>query len=350
MDLKTRPDFCEVRKRWRAFWLDENSRPIICIVIPKKEVEPVEKPPYLSGADGNFGPAIDQLLLWTETHDFIGDAIPFYHLEFGPAHFSALLGTDLKFNNSSFGTSWSQPFVANWDKTKIAFRRDSLWWKRTVNFARAIRKRCGDRLLIAPPALSANLDALAAIRGSENLLTDLIVCPDKIHRALDAVSEAYAEIMEALSEELEFDSYGSINRHGLYCEGKIDILQSDISCMISSEMFREFVIPYLERQCSILDAAEYHLDGPGAIKHLETICQIKRIDIIQWVPGAGEPFEKDWSELYRKIDSFGKGQILVTSPERARKLWEECKSRKIVFINDTFTSKKEAESFLKSWD
>lgn len=347
MDLEFKPDFSEAQRQWRDFWKGENRYPLVCNTLPKERVEPVAGPPPLAGADGNFEPVIDQILAWAATHDFIGPAIPFYSLDFGPDHFSALLGADLKFDPHSPGTSWCQPFVRDWDEVEIAFRRDSFWWKRTVDFARALRKRCAGKLLIAAPTLCANLDALAAIRGVTDLLTDLVMCPDKIHRALDAVCQAYAEIMEAFSAELGFDRLGSINRHGLYCEGKIDVLQCDVSCMISPDMFQEFAVPALERQCAILDAVEYHLDGPGAIKHLEAISQIKGIDIIQWVPGAGHSLEEDWTDLYKKIDALGKGQIRDESSERIRQLWQEYKSRKLVFGNTTVTSKKEAERFLK---
>ncbi len=60
MDLEFKPDFEETRQRWAAFWNGEKlDRPLVSIVIPKPGVEPVEKPPYTSGADGNFKPVID---------------------------------------------------------------------------------------------------------------------------------------------------------------------------------------------------------------------------------------------------------------------------------------------------
>ena len=243
MELEFKPDFSEAQKQWKAFWNGKNRRPLVCVTLPKEGMEPVEKPPYTSGADGNFEPVIDQLLAWAASHIFIGEAIPFYYLEFGPDHFSALLGADLKFDSNSPGTSWCQPFIKDWDDAEIRFRRDSFWWKRTVDFAHALRKRCDGKLLIAAPTLVANLDALAAIRGAKELLLDLIMCPDKVQRALNAVCQAYEEILEALSDELGFDKFGSINRHGMYCAGKIDVLQCDFSCMISPAMFRSLYLP-----------------------------------------------------------------------------------------------------------
>ena len=97
MELEFKRDFEDVGRRWEAFWKGENTRPLIAAILPRQGVAPVEKPPYASGADGNFEPVIDQLLRWAETHEFLGEAIPFYYLEFAADHFAALLGADLVF-------------------------------------------------------------------------------------------------------------------------------------------------------------------------------------------------------------------------------------------------------------
>jgi len=81
MELEFKPDFSEAQKQWKAFWNGKNRRPLVCVTLPKEGMEPVEKPPYTSGADGNFEPVIDQLLAWAASHIFIGEAIPFYYLE-----------------------------------------------------------------------------------------------------------------------------------------------------------------------------------------------------------------------------------------------------------------------------
>jgi len=347
MDLEFKPDFEGARQRWSAFWKGENlDRPPVSIILPKPGVEPVEKPPYTSGADGNFEPIIEQILAWAQTHEFIGEAIPFYYVEFGPDHFSAFLGTELQFDPNSPNTSWSIPFVKDWDEVEIKFRPDCFWWKRTVEFIQALRKRCDGKLLLASPTTVAGLDCLVAIRGAENLLMDLVNTPDKIKSALNAVCCAYEEILEALSVELGSEEFGSINRHGMYSKGKINVLQCDVSCAISPKMFKEFEVPCLLREAKALDAVEYHLDGPGALVHLPTICEIEEIDIIQWVPGAGQAEKENWTELYHKIDALGKGQIIGATGYQIERMWREFSSRKLFFRSGA-SSRKEAEDFLK---
>jgi len=332
MRLEFKPDFQEAVQRWAAFWKGEGlDRPLLAVTLPKEGVTPVAKPGYLSGFDGDYEEVIEQVLAWAESHEFLAEAIPYYQVEFGPDHFSALLGADMRLHPDSGDTSWCVPFVEDWDSAEIRFRPDSEWWKRTVEFIHLLRARCEGKLLIAAPTLVAGLDSLAAIRGVENLLMDLIAVPEKIQVALQDVCKAYEQIMQAFAQELDYQRYGSITRHGMYSPGAINVPQCDFSCMISPAMFQEFEVPCLSLEASVLDCAEYHLDGPGAIKHLEAVCVVPGISVIQWQPGAGEAQTQDWTHLYRRIDALGSGQILGGNRDRILTLASELRSPRLFF-------------------
>ena len=346
VELEFKPDFEEASRRWTAFWKGEHTdRPLVKMVVPKEGVEPVAPPEYMAGADGNYEEAIEKVLRCAETHEFLGEAIPLFYLEFGADHFSMLLGAERRVHPDSLGTAWVEPFVEDWDDAEIAFRRDGTWWRRTVEFAQALRERLDGKLLIAAPTLVAGLDALVTVRGVNKLMMDLATSPQKVKRALDAVCAAYGEIVDALAELLDFETFGSITRHGLYCPGRINVPQCDCSCMISPEMFREFELPCLKREMAVLDAAEYHLDGPGAIQHVEALCELEDLDVIQWMPGAGEASGRDWTDLFRRIDAFGKGLYISASPEQVKHLSRELKSPKLYF-NAKVGSRREAEKLL----
>ncbi len=206
MQLESRPDFEEVQRRWAAFWRGESlGRPLVALVIPKPGVEPVRRPRKVVPAEGkidNLDAIAEQHLKWAETHDFLGEALHYCYFEFGPDHFSALLGAELKFDPESPNTSWCVPFIEDWDSAEISFRRDGKWWRRTVEFIRAFRARCDGKVLLAGPTLVAGLDCLAAVCGAEKLLLDLALAPDKVHIALAAVNRVYDEILAALKDEL----------------------------------------------------------------------------------------------------------------------------------------------------
>jgi 5-methyltetrahydrofolate--homocysteine methyltransferase len=328
MQLAFKTDFEQAASQWDRFWKGENARPAVSVILPKPNVIPVGKPGYASGAHGDFEPVIHQLLAWAETHEFLADAIPFYYLEFAADHFAALLGGDLQFNNSGPG-GWAIPFVKDIDHAEIHFNRDSRWWKRTVEFAEALRDQCDGKLLIAANTLVGNLDALAAACGSQNLLLAMVENPDAVHRALAQIDRAHEEILAELAKLLDYPRFGSINRHGMYSRGPTNVPQCDFSCMISPAMFREFVLPYLRNEMRRLAGVEYHLDGPDALRHLEALCEIEELDLIQWVAGSGNGERQDWTWLYAKIDELGKGQIRGGSAAQVKRLWGKYRSRKL---------------------
>ena len=341
-----KPDFEAASERWTRFWQGQRlERPLAGLRIPRPGIEPLPKPKYAPGVSGSFEEIAESVLKWASSYEYIGDAVPYYYAEFGPDHFSALLGAELRFHPDSPETSWCVPFVKDWDDAYIRFRPDCFWWEQTVEFFHALRRRTDGRMMIAAPTLSGGLDCLAAIRGVNELLMDIITVPDKIKRALDAACNAYKDTLAAVAEELNYREFGSITRHGMYCRGKTSVPQCDFSCMISPEMFKDFQVPCIERETELLDAAEYHLDGPGALPHLEALCNIDGIDVIQWVAGAGEAAEKNWWDLYEKIDSLGKGQILWPDNETIKKMCREFKSSKLFFLPSAKT-RKEAEAFL----
>ncbi len=330
MQLEFKKDFEIAVECWTGLWAGKNTRPAVSAILPKPGAVPVNKPGYASGAREDFEPIIDQLLAWASTHDFLADAIPFYYLEFAADHFAALLGADLKFSETEPG-GWAVPFVRDLNRAEIHFDRDRYWWKRTVEFAEALRARCDGKLLIASNTLVSNLDALTAIYGSENVLIAMVDNPNAVHSALSQIDQAHEDILEALAELLDYSRFGSINRHGMYSTGRVNVPQCDFSCMISPDMFREFVVPYLTKEMQRLDSVEYHLDGPDAIKHLEALCEIGKLDLIQWVPGAGQGEQQDWTELFDHIDALGKGQIRSGCPSVVKELWQKYRSRKLFF-------------------
>jgi 5-methyltetrahydrofolate--homocysteine methyltransferase len=341
MELEFKPDFDAARADWDRFWRGELDRPLVAAEVPKPDVEPAPKPPYIAGHDGNFTPVIDGLLRWAETHEFVGAAIPFWYLEFAAAHFALLLGADLRSEDIE-GNGWIVPFVDDLADADLRFRPECFWWERTVAFAEELKRRCSGRLLICSPTLVANVDALSAVYSNQKLLYDLVDRPDVVHRALDQIDRAHAEIIDALTDLLDVPTWGSLNRHGMYGRGYTTIPQCDFSAMISADMFREFVQPALRREMARLDGVEYHLDGPGALQHLAALCEIDELDVVQWVPGSGSGEEQDWTDLYLRIDELGKGQILGGDAASLRR-WRERLRTKKLYWRLSAKSREEAE-------
>ena len=76
--------------------------------------------------------------------------------------------------------------------------------------------------------------------------------------------------------------------------------------MISDEMFEETFLEGIIRECQHMDRSIYHLDGPQALRYLDTLLGIPEIHAIQWVPGAGQDYWGEWVEVYQRIQAAGK--------------------------------------------
>ncbi|NLF19630.1 MAG: hypothetical protein GX595_20560 [Lentisphaerae bacterium] len=345
-DLRTKPDAATAMHAWEAFWRGERRQPLVAAVLPKPGVEVVDKPnPYLWGPDLDIDAFTTQAQRWAETHDFLGAALPFLYLEFAADQFATFLGADLTFPNPGEG-GWPIHTVADCplSEVHIEFSPSGRWWDLIARLAAALTDRCGDSLLLAGPTLSANLDVLVALRGAQTVLMDLIDAPEEMKRVLSEICTAQAQAVAALGDLLDYEHRGSINRHGMYSRGPINVLQCDFSCMISTDMFREFLVPCLEAEMATYAAVEYHLDGPGALHHLEALCALDRLDIVQWVPGAADE-HRDWSDLYRRIDALGKGQIRGGRAEALERWAGELTTRRL-FWNLGGADRRQAEAVL----
>jgi hypothetical protein len=91
----------------------------------------------------------------------------------------------------------------------------------------------------------------------------------------------------------------------------------------------------------------YHYDGPGALSHLDEILGIKKIDVIQWVPGAGQPRTIEWMDLLKKIQKSGKGLWLYDwTVQEIKDHFKELDPRGVMYSVWT-KSQKEGEELLE---
>jgi 5-methyltetrahydrofolate--homocysteine methyltransferase len=334
-EMEFRPDFPAVKERWRRYHKGESKRPMVLTVVPKAGMAPVPAPGCFRCAFGDIDKIAEDVLRAAASREFLGDAIPSYQINFTAGHLAPLLGAGLKYNPASPDTTWIVPRQASLSDVEIRFDPENEWWERTVDCIRRLRRHFDGKLILYGPRLVGGLDCLAAMRGTQELLMDLMDNPDDVHRALAQVDRALDEIRPRLAQELDVKRFGSMTRFGIYHEGMMDAPQCDFSAMIGPEMFREFELPSLRKQIAGLDDATYHLDGQDAIKHLEAVCEIEKITALQWVPGAQlAPVDDDWRSLHRRIDALGKGQVYDAVPVTTDKivdLWGSLSSRRQVF-------------------
>jgi 5-methyltetrahydrofolate--homocysteine methyltransferase len=347
MELEFRKDFDDVRKNWRLFWEGKLNRPIIIAIVPKPGKEVVSPPKWGAAFSQPPEKVVDQALQWAESVEFCCDAVPFFTPSLMTGFIPALLGAKIIEVHEPWGVDTAVvPFVEDLNNINLTFHRDSIWWERWLNLCECIKKKCKGKMIFGEATIAGNLDLLGAIRGTDRLMLDFYDNPEGVHNAMQQILKIYNEILDEYVKIFEFEKYGGVTRHGFYADGLIGVPQCDFGFNISKKHFDEFALPYLKEEIRRLDAVEYHLDGPGNIKHLESICSIDKIGVIQWVAGAGNE-NKDWTELYEKIDNLGKGLWLwADSPEMAVVLWKKYKNSGKLILSVPAKNKDEAMRYM----
>ena len=321
LELQYKADFQQCRDFWTGWWKrPQSTRPALVGALAKPGMNPVPFPSVLGLLERDIDDFSRQVQGWLDSHDFPGDTIPGVIVSFGADHFAALLGADLRLDLPNH-TAWVEHCVDDWDRHPLKVDWNCRIAKRTLECIRELRRRFDGKLLVSPTHLQSNLDCLAALRGVQPLLYDMIDYPAKVHRALRQVDEAFSEVVDVFRRECDTAHWGSINRHQIYQPGFSGLLQCDFSCMINPEMFAEFALPSLAHEASTVDYAEYHLDGPGAIVHTEAVCSVAQIKVIQWQPGT-PLLDQDWRDLHKRIDALGRGQ-LFWQPKKDMCRWIE---------------------------
>ena len=327
MDLEFKQDFDLTRENWKRFWEGSLPRPIILAIIPKAGAGPIPPPKWGAAFSQDYESVVDQALRWAETHEFLGDSVPYFTPSLIIDLIPSFLGAEIISIQADWGIdTHAVPFIKDLNSAEIKFQKDSKWWEKWVTLCECLKRKCSGRLVLGPayPGYN-NLDTLASLRGADNLMMDFYDNPDGVHHAMRQVMKASQDVMNEHCRifEHEFKQYGCVIHHGFYSEGLIGIPQCDFGFNINKKHFDEFALPYLAEEIARLNAAAYHLDGSGNITHVESICSIEKIGVIQWVAGAGNE-NKDWTGLFEKINGLGKGLWLdANSPEEAAAQWRK---------------------------
>lgn len=291
---------------WDAYWRGE--APMLNAVVPNDPGSPVPKPPLGITWKTDLDALADSLLRWEAANVFLGGAIPGYCVYLFDVYNP--LGVFLGGQVEECGDSHRMiPFVHDLDTARLEFDRSSPLAARLGDIAGRLRERCEGRVLISASAIGANLDALEAVRGSTELLMDLVDNPGGVQRCLAQIDAAAAQMLAFHAELYDFAAWGSLCRHGMYSRGRVGVPQCDFGYMIGPRHFAEFAMPWLRREFARLDGVCYHLDGIGNLPNLEALCAEPRLHLIQWVPGTGHERD-DWSALRERIAGLGKGQML----------------------------------------
>ncbi len=304
-------------QRNEAFWKGElEEGPLLWVTAPATRPAPSVPEP---ATEDELWTNVDYVMAATEsalagTH-YAGDALPVYCPWLGPDQFAGWLGADLRLRPRQ-STSWSTPLVRDWSEhAELRIDPQNRWWQLYLQLVRESVHAGAGKWITGYPDLHTGIDALSALRGPENLALDLVNHPAAIHQAMRQLTDLWKYVVDTVSQIVLPAGQGTSNwtmgwsRQRFLCIG-----QNDFSCMISPEMFESFCRHDNYECCAHVDYSIYHLDGPGAIRHVPLLLRLERLNCIQWIQGAGSPLPSQWMELLQQIQAGGKSVQLYYGP------------------------------------
>ncbi len=236
---------------------------------------------------------------------YYGDALPATWPNLGPEVFSAYFGTEMEYGE---GTSWSIPNLKDWNEVdKLQFDKQNFYWQKTVEMTDALLEIGKGKFYTGFTDLHPGGDAIAAFRDPLHLNIDMIDHADKVKALRERIDDVFCEVFDFFGDKLEQAGQAFTTWPGIVSSRRWHVPSNDFSCMISSQMFDDIFLPGIARECRHAEASIYHLDGPGALKHLDSLLDIKELNAIQWVFGAGNGGPTDWFDVYKKCQAAGKG-------------------------------------------
>lgn len=336
MELACHREFDRAIERILAWFNCEIvDRPVVQVTAPKPRAELLDFPPCKEyetleqrWADAEY--IVEGTDINIRNTYYAGEAVPMFFPNLGPEILANMLGCDIEFGDV---TTWSVPLIRTWDEPwrELKIDPENRWLKLLVKMTRLGLEVGKGKWLTGITDIHPGGDLVAALRDPQNLCTDLIDCPERVKELIVVTEPAWYAVYEAQYSLMREAGQGTTTWLSVYSPGTYYPTSNDFSCMISTEAFIEFFLDELMREWAWLDHSLYHLDGPGAIRHLDTLLAAPDLNGIQWVPGAGSGPAIQWVDLLRRIQDAGKCIHFTVGPRDIDGLMEHLRPEGVMF-------------------
>lgn len=275
---------------------------------------------------------------------YFGEAFGCYFPYFGTAGIAEYTGCKA---NHTPATTWFEPWLETPDATQITYRCPEVF-ERQKQAIREILTLSGGDYMVSVTDNCGILDALAAIRGTQNMLMDLRMAPEFVEDATKRLLAIYKQTQEELFSLVRENNDGCVQQWmQLWAPKRLAQLQCDMSVMLSAKMYGRFVVPVLEELTQFLDYSVYHLDGIEQIRHLDHLLSVKRLNAIQWTNVAGQPRLTEYVPVLQKIQKAGKNLVIAPKASEVEYLLDNLSCRGLHLLLGDLDSAEEAQDMLK---
>lgn len=286
---------------------------------------------------------IEKFLTQVHGKHYHGETFPIYWPNLGPNVFAALYGSQLEFAEV---TSWAHPILPDYDRT-VALDWQSEYLRKLESLTRCALEVCSGKFIVGYTDLHPGIDWLAALRGTEPLLLDMVDRPDRLLPFLQICTSDFLTLFDRFDAVLKAAGQPSVSWMGIPSFGKLHIPSCDFAAMISPRYFKTFVLPALLEEVQHMTHNIFHVDGKGVARHLDLILEMPNVQAIQWVQGVGDDLPiMQWVPLIKRIQAAGKSVVVDLSPAELEEFIGAVKPEGI-FLTMASTDEVEEQAILK---
>ena len=354
MGLLYKPDWEETKERLLAWWEGEIiGRCAISVSAQKKDAPEKPFPPLPEKIEDRWldFDYLSRVNEYRMSRTFYGgEALPVWNAGYpGWDMIQTYMGTPIKLCED---TGWHSPIISDesltgCDYIKFNIKPDNEWWLFSQKLHRFAVSESRGKSLPGLQDLGYSGDMLAAMRGTENLLLDLIDCPEYVREFDKHLIKKFMEVYDVLYDIIHEGAEGSTSWFDLWYPGKFYPIQNDFSYMISPKMFEDIFIPSIEMQADFLDKTIYHVDGAAAFAHVPALCELPGIQAFQILPGEGKPSPLYYMNTLKYVQSRGKNLHISIPPDEVETALGAL-SAKGLYIATWCGTEEEAKNIIKT--
>jgi len=266
---------------------------------------------------------------------YFGEALPYHYVDFGASTLCGMQGC--KTNYSTKETIWVDARYGSLEDALNASIDDSLLFTKQVHEVfELIASKLHGYALVAPYCFGSPCDNLAGLIGTENLIYSLYDNPRLLEQVLVKQLGIWMDELDYVTSILKPSHLQPMTAwHGILAPGSTFAIQEDIGYMLGDEHYNRFCLPGIYDMVDRLEYPFFHLDGVGALKHLDALLAIDKLKVIQWQPGEGHMQATQWYEVVTKILTAGKSCQLYVQPEEVAPLVDRVGAKGLLLIIDT---------------
>ncbi len=351
--MQTKPDFAQTLARFEAWWhSDVIDRAVVQLSVKptRPYTGPTRQHASLRQRWMDVEYQAQRALAEAVRRDYLADSFPMWMPNLGPEILATLYGGDLEFGEH---TSWSKPILhdgSQWaEVVKLEPNFNNLYWQtieRMIDLGLSIGR---GKFLVGIPDLHGAMDVLAGLREPQELCMDVIEYPELVQSAGMHVAQGFVEAFDRCVQKIGVHGQPMTSWLTMLHDGPACIPNCDFWCMLSPQVGRDMIAPMTLLEMQPMARSIYHLDGPDALRHLETVLALPRLNGVQWVYGAGRGPAAKWLEVYQRCRAAGKClQIIAEGPADALTVLRALGPKGLMLsVGGEFADIESAQAFIK---